>query len=57
MSRYTRVKFALAGVTLTTTVVFDRFSAGDKMEELAADLEVSIAEIEEAIRFESRLVA
>lgn len=46
---------ARAGVT--TTVVFDRFSAGDKMEELAADLDVSVAEIEEAIRFESRLVA
>lgn len=46
---------ARAGVA--TNVVFERFSAGDKIEDLADDFDVSAADIEEAIRFESRLAA
>ena len=47
----------LAPAGVSTAVVFDRFNAGDKIDELASDFAVSTADIEEAIRFESRLAA
>lgn len=47
----------LARAGVSTAVVFDRFGAGDKIDDLAADFDVSAVDIEEAIRFESRLAA
>ncbi len=47
----------LVRASVSTAVIFDRFGAGDKIDELAADFDVSTADIEEAIRFESRLAA
>lgn len=40
------------GAYVRTEVIKDRFLAGDSMAEMAGDYRVSVAEIEEAIRFE-----
>ena len=40
------------GAYVRTGVIKDRFLAGDSMAEMADDYRVSVAEIEEAIRFE-----
>lgn len=40
-----------------TEVIFDRFQAGDSLEEMALDYKVDEKEIEEALRFEQRRAA
>jgi uncharacterized protein (DUF433 family) len=47
----------LASANVETAVVVDRFFAGDSTAVLAADFEISEADVEEAIRFESQLRA
>jgi uncharacterized protein (DUF433 family) len=44
----------LNGSGLPTDIVFERHQAGDSIAELAADYSISRAEVEEAIRYESR---
>jgi uncharacterized protein (DUF433 family) len=47
----------LAGTGISTTVVAERFKAGEAMEDLARDYERSLLEIQEAIRCELALEA
>jgi uncharacterized protein (DUF433 family) len=42
------------GAYVRTEVIKDRFDAGDSMAEMAGDFGVSVDDIEEAVRFESR---
>jgi uncharacterized protein (DUF433 family) len=48
-------KPALFGSGIPTAVIAGRFRAGDSIRELALDLDRDITEIEEAIRYESRV--
>ena len=47
----------LLSAGVTTDVIRDRFMAGDSAAEMADDYGVNAAEIDEALRFEQRLVA
>lgn len=47
----------LAGTGISTTIVAERFKAGEAMEDLARDYERSLLEIQEAIRCELALEA
>jgi uncharacterized protein (DUF433 family) len=47
----------LTGVAVPTDIIFDRFQAGDSLEDMALDYNVDEKEIEEALRFEQRRVA
>ncbi len=42
----------LAGTRITTRVLFERFEAGESMTDLAADYELELAQVEDAIRCE-----
>jgi uncharacterized protein (DUF433 family) len=46
----------IAGTGIRTEDVFDRFSAGEPMEELAKDYGLTLAQIEAAIRAEARFL-
>ena len=48
---------ALKGRGLPTDVLFERHQAGDSIADLATDYDITAAEVEEAIRYESRPVA
>ena len=47
----------LTGVAVPTEVIFDRFSAGDSLEEMSKDYGVDEKELQEALRFEQRRAA
>ncbi|MGA7950613.1 MAG: DUF433 domain-containing protein [Thiobacillaceae bacterium] len=47
----------LTGVAVPTEIIFDRFQAGDSLEDMAKDYRVDEKEIEEALRFEQRRAA
>lgn len=47
----------LTQAAVPTEVIFDRFQAGDSLEDMALDYRVDKKEIEEALRFEQRRVA
>lgn len=47
----------LVNAAVPTGIIFDRFSAGDSLAEMAGDYGVSEKEIEEALRFEQRAAA
>jgi uncharacterized protein (DUF433 family) len=47
----------LVGAGVPTRIIRDRFDAGDSLTEMAKDFRVSVAEMEEAMRFELRKVA
>ncbi len=47
----------LAESAVPTEVIFDRFQAGDSLEDMALDYNVDEKEIEEALRFEQRRAA
>jgi uncharacterized protein (DUF433 family) len=47
----------LTGVAVPTEIIFDRFQAGDSLEDMAKDYGVGEKEIEEALRFEQRRAA
>jgi len=47
----------VAGAYVRTQVIEERFRAGDRIADMAQDYEVSAADIEEALRFESRQAA
>ena len=48
-------KPTLVGSGVPTNALYERFQAGDSSQELADDYGLDIAEVDEAIRFESRL--
>lgn len=47
----------LTKVAVPTEIIFDRFQAGDSLEDMAKDYGVGEKEIEEALRFEQRRAA
>ena len=51
-----RIRFGrptISGKGLPTDILFERYQAGDSITELAADYDLPLAEMEEAIRYES----
>jgi uncharacterized protein (DUF433 family) len=47
----------LTKAAVPTEIIFDRFQAGDSLEDMAKDYGVGEKEIEEALRFEQRRAA
>ncbi|MCZ7644850.1 MAG: DUF433 domain-containing protein [Planctomycetota bacterium] len=47
----------VAGVAVPTAEIAERFVAGDAMSDIAEDFQISLALVEEAIRFEQRTIA
>lgn len=44
----------VAGTGIPTSVLFDRWAAGDSRESLATDFDLDVTQIDEALRFEAR---
>jgi uncharacterized protein (DUF433 family) len=47
----------LAGTRVRTAIISDRFIAGDSIVEIANDFDVTVAQVEEAIRWEKPEIA
>ena len=47
----------VAGTRVTSQMIFDRYSGGDSLSDIAADYDLDISRVEEALRCEIERIA